>query len=690
MKKFINLSDSVQDLKGVGPQRAQRFKKLGVETAEDLVRYFPRAWQDRRHLTEIRAIESGVITTLCGLVRRRSTFRMRSNFNITSVVLEDNTGRIEATWFNQPYMRNRFQDGQRVMVHGKVEFNRTWRIMNPEYEILDEETENSIHTGRIVPIYPLTEKLTQRVLRSTLYDVLAQLPQPRPEILPATVVRKNNFPSPGRAISDIHFPPNFQARDQARQRLVWEELLLQQLAVGRLRHRYQQSEGTALKRDGAGLEKFNSHLPFTLTSAQVRARDQIFYDLASARPMHRLLQGDVGSGKTIIAVLAMLLAVDSGRQAALMAPTEVLAAQHYMSIKQLLDPCGVNMELITSGSPAPERRRINERLAGGEINIAVGTHALIQQSVVFNHLALAVIDEQHRFGVEQRAMLRSKGRQPHVLVMTATPIPRTLSMTVYGDLDVTTINELPPGRRPVQTKWLARADSRIAYEKAARAAESGRQVYVIFPLIEESEKVDLKALNSEYEHLGKMFKGRKLGLLHGRMKACEKEKVMMEFRAGEIEILAATTVVEVGVDVPNATVMLIENADRFGLAQLHQLRGRIGRGGHEGFCFLIADPATPEGKARLEIMTRITDGFQLAEEDMTLRGPGEFFGLRQHGLPEFKLADLSRDAACLVEARKTAQEIIRQDPDLQKPENRELGQVYDDIYGERESRVRSG
>ncbi len=690
MKNIINLKDSIQYLKGVGPQRTGLLNKLGVKTVEDLIRYFPRAWQDRSHLTEIRDIESGAITTLCGLVRMRSTFRVRSNFNITRVVLEDNTGRIEATWFNQPYMRTRFQDGQRVMVHGKVEFNRTWRIMNPECEIMEDETENPIHTGRIVPIYPLTAKLTQRVLRNTIYTVLSRLPRSLPEIIPPTVVRKNNFPPADRAVNDIHFPPNFQARDQARQRLVWEELLLQQLAVGRLRYQYQQSEGTALKRDGARLEKFISHLPFELTSAQVRARDRIFHDLASSRPMHRLLQGDVGSGKTIIAVLAMLLAVDSGRQAALMAPTEVLAAQHYMNIKQLLDSCGVNVELIVSGSPAPERQRIRDRLAGGEINIAVGTHALIQPSVVFNHLALAVIDEQHRFGVEQRAMLKAKGQQPHVLVMTATPIPRTLSMTVYGDLDVTTINELPPGRRPVQTRWLARADSRMAYKQAAAAVESGRQVYVIFPLIEESEKMDLKALNSEYAHLCKMFKGRKLGLLHGRMKACEKEKVMVEFRAGEIEILAATTVVEVGVDVPNATVMVIENADRFGLAQLHQLRGRIGRGGHEGFCFLIANPTMAEGKTRMEIMTRITDGFQLAEEDLALRGPGEFFGLSQHGLPEFKLADLSRDAACLVEVRETVQEIIRQDPDLQKPENRELGRVYADIYGASESRVRSG
>lgn len=685
------LSDPIQYFKGVGPQRARLLKKIGIETLDDLLRNYPREWQDRKNLTPIHRLKTGETAVACGVVRMRTTFRIRRGLTLTKIVLDDGTGRLEATWFNQPYMRDRFEDGQKILVFGKVEFYRSWKIANPEYEILGDEAEDSIHTGRIVPIYTLTEGISQRVLRSLLYSAVQNLPSELPESLPPQVMRERQFPSRAAALRQIHFPETPATLQGVRQRLIFEELFFQQLAVGRLRRTYQAEVSTALLGDGPLARRFLAELPFKLTGAQTRSWEQLRRDVGQSRPMHRLLQGDVGSGKTVLAVLALLAAVDSRAQGALMAPTEILAGQHFLNVRQWLEPLGVRIELISSALKAAERREVQERLASGDIQIAVGTHALTHEKVVFQNLAIAVIDEQHRFGVEQRALLRAKGVHPHVLVMTATPIPRTLALTVYGDLDVSVIDELPPGRVPIQTQWLQPSAARTAFEKVHQELAAGRQAYIVFPLIEESEKVDLKALTTEYERLSRqLFPQFRVGLLHGRQPAAEREAVMAEFKAGAIQILASTTVIEVGVDVPNASVMIVENADRFGLAQLHQLRGRVGRGKHAAFCYLISHPTTEEGKARMEIMTRVKDGFHLAEEDLSLRGPGEFLGVRQHGLPDLKIANLVRDAAEIENARKAVESLLKTDPELSAPGHQNVKATYQTLYGEREKNLSAG
>jgi ATP-dependent DNA helicase RecG len=681
----------VQYIRGVGPQRARLLERLGVTTVSGLLRHYPRDWQDRRQFARIHELTAGTQATILGTVKGRSTFRLRRGLTLTKIVLDDGTGRLTGAWFNQPYMRDRFSEGQRVLFYGKVEFYRGWQMANPDFELFDSVAEDYIHLGRIVPVYPATEKLSQRVLRSILYEVLAHIPARVPEILPAECIQAMNFAPPGVALRQIHFPDSPESLDQARRRLIFEELFLQQLAVVRQKQHHQAESGRSFKIGGELVREFKRNLPFALTAAQERACAQIFSDLEQARPMHRLLQGDVGSGKTVVAALALCTAVDSQCQAALMAPTEVLATQHYFTLKNLLAPRGISVELFTSGNKPKERREQAARLANGGIQVAVGTHALLEDKVIFKCLGLAVVDEQHRFGVEQRSRLRAKGEQPHVLVMTATPIPRTLALTVYGDLDITTLDELPPGRMPVQTQWLPRGAARQAYAAVAREAGAGRQAFLVFPIIEESEKLNLKSLLKEYGRLSQeVFPQLRLGLLHGRMSREEKDAVMSAFKAGEIQVLAATTVVEVGVDVPNATVMVIEDADRFGLAQLHQLRGRVGRSPHAAYCYVIADPKTDEGRRRLEIISRVRDGFRLAEEDLALRGPGEFFGLRQHGLPDLKLANLVRDAAQIEPARQWARRILEKDPELSLGENRYLKTIFHSIYAQGEKLARSG
>ncbi|MEW6516103.1 MAG: ATP-dependent DNA helicase RecG [candidate division FCPU426 bacterium] len=682
--------DPVQYIKGVGPQRAKLFANLGVHTAEDLLRHYPRDWQDRRSPAKIAILRHGQTALVDGRVKARQTFTVRRGLKITKVVLEDGTGHIAATWFNQPYLMERFQNGQRVLAYGKVEFHRSWQVLNPDYEILEDETEESIHTGRIVPIYPLTERLSQRVVRSLVHALVGQIPDDWPDPLPPALTAEKSFAPAAQALRSIHFPPDQDSLARARARLVFEELFLQQIAVVRLKRRYQHQHSQPLQVNGPLAARFRQNLPFALTTAQERATQEICRDLGLARPMHRLLQGDVGSGKTIVAALAMLAAADSGRQAALMAPTEILAGQHYLNLKPLLEPLGLRLELFTSGLPAKAKAGLRADLASGRIHLAVGTHALTQAGVEFSDLGLAVVDEQHRFGVEQRSLLRAKGEHPHVLVMTATPIPRTLALTVYGDLDVSVLDELPPGRIPVHTEWLRRSAGRKAYEQLAQAVAAGQQGFVVFPAIEESEKLDLKALATEYQRLERVFPDCRLGLLHGRLPTPDKERIMAEFAAGRTQILAATTVVEVGVDIPNATVMIIENAERFGLASLHQLRGRVGRSSKPAQCFLIGEPTTEEGKRRLEVMSQVRDGFKLAEEDLALRGPGEFFGLRQHGLPDLKLAHLIRDADQIEAARQAAGGILEADPELSRPEHAALRRIYASLYLEKEQRALAG
>lgn len=685
------LDTPVQYLKGVGPARARILGKLGVSTAEDLLRYFPRDWQDRRRLARIADLTPGETVTVSGVVKLRTTVYLRRGLKLTKVVIDDGTGLLTGTWFNQPFMKDRFTEGQRVLFYGQVESYRGLQIANPDYEVLEAGDEEHIHTGRIVPLYSLTERLSQRVLRGIVHAQLSRLPQDWPEILPAGLVAAHGFAPPATALAQVHFPATFEDLERARRRLVFEELFLQQLAMLRLKRRYHQDPGQPLPGNGPRLARFEAGLPFTLTCAQVRAKAELLQDLAQPRPMHRLLQGEVGSGKTVVAAYALLAAVDAGAQAALMAPTEILAAQHYRTLQGLLAPCDTTMALFTSGTPAHARKVQERALAAGKVQIAVGTHALLEERVAFQRLAVAVVDEQHRFGVEQRTRLRAKGTFPHVLVMTATPIPRTLALTAYGDLDVTTLDEVPPGRRPVRTEWLTQAAVGKAYQHARQELAAGRQVYIIYPLVSGSEKLALKAVTVEYHRLAQdVFPGRRLGLMHGQLGTEEKERIMAGFQAGTVEVLVSTSVVEVGVDVSNATVMIIENAERFGLAQLHQLRGRVGRGAHASVCFLIGDPGTPEGVARLQTLTKVADGFKLAEEDLRQRGPGEFFGLRQSGQPDLRLADLVRDAAEIVPARQAAADLLREDPELSGPELAELSRLYARTYGPREERLLAG
>ncbi len=680
-----DLAMELQYFKGVGPKRAAMLKKLGLATAADLLHFYPRDWQDRSKIQPINQVQAGQAALICGVVQAKGTFKVKRGLNLTKIILADDTGRIDATWFNQPYLKDRFEVGQKVIAYGRIEFFRSYQIAHPEVEILDDDHQDQLHTNRLVPIYSLTEGLTQRMLRALIYQLLQALPGDYPEILPPTVVQSMGLIAGQDAIRQIHYPDSNTKLSQAHDRLVVEELLLQQLAIARLRRHYQQRHSQALATNGHYLNQFLQSLPFELTGAQERAKLALLQDLGRTKPMHRLLQGDVGSGKTILAMVAALAAVDSGRQAALMAPTEILAYQHYVSLKKMLAPLGLKIELLTSSQKGKSRADIYAQVASGEIQIIVGTHALTQEKLVFDALAVVVIDEQHRFGVEQRQLLRSKGDQPHVLVMTATPIPRTLALTVYGDLDVTTIDELPPGRTPITTTWLKRKQSSKAFEWIKQAVAQGRQAYIIFPLIEESEKLEMRALTVEYERLQQfVLPGLNLGLLHGRMRSEEKDAVMTAFKEGTIQVLASTTVVEVGVDVPNATVMVIEDADHFGLAALHQLRGRVGRGAHASACFLIADPKTDDGRARLEIMAKVSDGFNLSEQDLALRGPGEFFGLRQHGLPDLKLANLIRDADKIEKMRVLAQQILSQDPHLQHQEHQALRRAYDELYQQKE------
>jgi ATP-dependent DNA helicase RecG len=593
-----------------------------------------------------------------------------------SVLLRDGSGYLKAVWFNAPYLERVFKRGQRVILYGKVIGYRggPLEIQHPEFEIVDQEEDDTLHTGRLVPIYRLTEGLGQRQLRALLWRIVESHAREVPESLPEAIrARRKLLPLPD-ALRAIHFPEDEAALTAARRRLAFEDFLLLQLGLAIRRHREGQARGVSIQPRGRLVARLLEALPFTLTRAQERVWEEIRRDLARPVPMNRLLQGDVGSGKTIVAALAILAAVEAGYQAGLMAPTEILAEQHFLTLERLLSPLGVRVTLLTSAVKGRERDALLEGVADGAIPVLVGTHALIQEGVVFHRLGLAVVDEQHRFGVIQRASLRAKGEQPDLLVMTATPIPRTLALTLYGDLDVSVIDEMPPGRQPIVTALRTEAKRPRIYAFIRAELAKGRQAYVVCPLVEESEVVDLKAATEMAERLStEVFRDYREGLLPGRMSFADKESIMGEFKAGAIRVLVSTTVIEVGIDVPNASVMLVEQAERFGLAQLHQLRGRVGRGPWKSYCILLAsDSPGQEARRRLEAMTETQDGFRIAEADLRLRGPGDFFGTRQSGLPEFRVADLLRDGPVLEEARQEAFALVERDPDLSRPEHRWL------------------
>ncbi len=682
----VDLETAVQYLKGVGPRRAQALKALGVVTVGDLLRHYPRRHEDRSSFREIGSLRKGDTVTVAGVVGGVAFRRLRGRLSLVTVTVFDDSGSVDLLYWNQPWRREQFGEGLEVVVTGRVGWRKGAQITSPEAEILsDEEGEEPIHTGRIVPIYPLTRGITGGVMRRMIYNAVQHAGHLVRDVFPPEFLASRSLITLPEAIRRIHYPGREAELEGARRRLKYDELFLMQVALA-VRRRLARAEGTGavFKWNAEIDERIRARFPFTLTGAQDRAVTEIVSDLRDGRPMTRLLQGDVGSGKTAVALYAILLAVANGRQAAVMAPTEILAQQHFRTFSGYLRDSRVRFELLMGKLPAKSRREILKGLADGAVHVVVGTHALIQRDVEFADLGLVVVDEQHRFGVLQRAGLTWKGRRPDALFMTATPIPRTLTMTAFGDLDVSVIDEMPPGRTPPETLWFSRGRIDEAYRYIRREVRAGRQVFFVFPLVEESEEMPLKAVTVEVERLrAEIFPGISIGLVHGRLKREEKEKAMRRFREGQDRILVATTVVEVGIDVPNATLMVIEHAERYGLSQLHQLRGRIGRGGGRSTLLLLGDPTTEDGEKRLAMMTKTSDGFRIAEEDLRLRGPGEILGTRQHGLPDLKIADILEDQALLREARTDAFELIREDPALAAVPGAEVKKLLLRDYGER-------
>jgi len=678
-KLVRELSASATTLRGVKEAQAKKLKRLGVQTVDDLLHLFPRRYQDFSALKTINRLQYGEEVTIIGQIKETTKRETRRGFTLITSIVTDGTGFIEATWFNQPWLLQRLRPGRQIVLSGKVEeYLGRLTFQSPEWEHLSKEL---LHTARLVPIYPLTEGLTARWLRAIMKSVVDRWANQLPDHLPAYVRERAKLADLPTAIANIHFPENGDVLERARRRLAFDEFLLIQLGVLRQRRMWQKEPGQPLRVDDGMVGSFVGSLPFALTVAQRHALDEILADVQKTQPMNRLLQGDVGSGKTVVAAAAMRVAIANGKQAALMAPTEILAEQHYHTLSDLLKgTTGANIRLLIGSMTKSEKEAIRAEIASGQTNVIVGTHALIQEHVEFQNLALVVIDEQHRFGVEQRAALRQKGFNPHLLVMSATPIPRTLALTLYGDLDLSILDEMPPGRQPIKTRWLMPLERERAYTFLRKQVGEGRQGYVICPLVEESDKVEAKAAVEEHRRLQhEIFPDLKLGLLHGRMKGDEKEATMRAFKDHQLDILVSTAVVEVGIDVPNATVMVVEGADRFGLAQLHQFRGRVGRGEHASYCLLLSDARNEQADERLKIIESTHDGFKLAEADLEMRGPGEFFGTRQSGLPDLKIAKLS-DVKILEQARAEALEIFQRDPDLALPEHHALAEKVREFW----------
>ncbi|MDR5683951.1 MAG: ATP-dependent DNA helicase RecG [Armatimonadota bacterium] len=683
----------VQYLKGVGPSLAEALAaRLGIRTVEDLLYHLPRRYEDRRNFDTLHAAPHGEFRTFHVKVVRVVQHRVRGRKTLTEVHVTDNTALAIAKFWGSRYYHKTLTPGTEAVLWGRVRRGRGQiEIENPEVELLGRD-EDALHTGRIVPVHPASEGLSTRLIRRIVHGAVERYAADVPDPLPEEIRSAHDLMPLAEAIGAVHFPDDPASAGRARRRLAFDELLALQLALllrrrgvvaSRKPHRY--------RADGSLLEAFVASLPFALTGAQSRVIEEIRREMYSPHPVNRLLQGDVGSGKTVVAAAAVVLCVQGGHQAAVMAPTEILAEQHYLTFRRMLEPLGIQTVLLSGGLRGAERDGRLAQIASGEADLVVGTHALLQEDVVFDRLALVVVDEQHKFGVMQRAALREKGHDPDVLVMTATPIPRTLALTLYGDLDVSVLDELPPGRKPVGTHHRFPSQRERVYAFLRQEVAAGRQAYIVCPLVEESDKLAARAATEMHERLERdVFPDLALGLLHGRMTVQQKEAVMDAFRARRIQILVATSVIEVGIDVPNATVMVIEDADRFGLAQLHQLRGRVGRGSERSYCILISALPTEEARRRIEAMVQTNDGFRLAQVDLELRGPGEFFGTRQHGMPDLRIADPIRDVTLLEEARRVAAATLEQDAALTLPQHRMLRDVLLRRYGESRSLLAAG
>lgn len=649
----------LEKIKGVGPKTLKHLNSIGIFTIEDAITYFPRDYEDRNNIKPVLEMKDGEMVSFIGETsiiygsRRTATGK-----TITKVLFKSGIEYLTGVWFNQPYIKNTFKVGESIYLFGRVSRKMgEIQIIEPQYE----KNMDNVHKG-IIPVYSTNKYLSQKVLRKTIAQSLNYIDGEISECIPESIRKIYKLLDIKTTLTNIHFPTNMQFLNLCRRRIKFEELLTLQLGLFIIKKRLIQSNnafGIPVCKD---MKKFKESLPYELTGAQSKTIREILTDMKNSKPMNRLVQGDVGSGKTIVAVIALFNCAKNGYQGAMMVPTEILAEQHFESINSFLGKWGIRVGLITGSTPKSKKKEVLDQLTSGEIDIIIGTHALIQENVQFNNLSLVITDEQHRFGVRQRAELINKGHNPHVLVMTATPIPRTLALFLYGDMDISIINEMPKGRQKISTHFVKAAGRDKVYNSLLKEIQMGRQVYVVCPLVEESENLQVEsAVETEKNIKEKYFMNFRVGLLHGRMTSSEKDEVMHSFKAGNIDVLVSTTVIEVGVNVPNATVMVIENADRFGLAQLHQLRGRVGRGTHKSYCILISEARNQVALDRMNIMTSTNDGFVIAEKDMEMRGTGEFFGIRQHGLPELKMADIVKDIEILKETRDLAREIIEKD-----------------------------
>lgn len=672
------LDTPIRYLKGIGPKRAEGFARVGIHSIEDLLYYFPRRYEDRRQFSSIAELKEGQTQTIKARIinaGNHQSFRRRG-FNIIQALVGDQTGRITCVWFNQPYLKNYLKVGNTLILYGKVDnYKGRLQMSSPEFEVVSEgEGDDPLSVGRVVPVYSLPEGLRQRALRQVVRKVLDEYLTGISDFLHYDIRSKNNLMNLPKSLVNIHFPEDPKIQQEAYRRLSFEEFFLFQIPLAIRKLSKDQKKGIAHIIDPGAIEEFIKGFSFELTGAQKKVIDEIKQDMITPKPMQRLLQGDVASGKTVVALVASMMAIQGGYQVAFMVPIEILAQQHFKNIAghfrhTTAQGKKINTALLTGSQQEKQRQEIYNQIKDGQIDLVIGTHALLEEKVKFGNLGLVIIDEQHKFGVGQRALLPKKGKNPDVLIMTATPIPRTLAITLYGDLDISVINELPPGRKPITTEWIDNTKREWMYSFIREKISSGQQVYIICPLIEESSALDLLSAKKMHKQLQGLFGDLQVGLIHGALKAGQQQKVIESFKSKKCHILVATTILEVGIDIPNATVMVVEQAERFGLSQLHQLRGRIGRGARESFCILVSDSQAAEAQARLKAMISFSDGFRISEEDLKIRGPGEFFGRHQHGLTELKIGDPLTQMQLLKRARQEALKLIREDPHLEEKKN---------------------